>query len=145
MLTPAFRTRLCALALAPLALAACTGRLSTTPENVLDERATLAIGQSATFGADNALRITFREVEEDSRCPVDVQCVWSGDAAVLFRIEYHGSLVGGTTLHTHLEPKRIVINDQFALQLVSLSPDNRSGAVIEPGTYRVSIQVSTPD
>lgn len=134
--------------LASLALAGCTGTFGTVPieaSAVQNERATLAPGQSATFGADNALRITFREVEQDSRCPMDAQCVWSGDAAVLFRIELHGSIVGGTTLHTHLQPQRIVINDEYALRLVSVSPDTRAGTTIAPGAYRVTIEVSDPD
>ena len=41
----------------------------------------LAQGQTATVrGTDT--RITFNLVREDSRCPVDVTCVWEGDAKI---------------------------------------------------------------
>jgi len=42
---------------------------------------TLAPGQTAAVkGTDT--RITFNQVREDSRCPVDVTCVWAGDAKI---------------------------------------------------------------
>src|SRR6476646_1224216 len=41
----------------------------------------LAVGKSATI-SDTDYRITFNRVTEDSRCPVDVQCVWAGDAKI---------------------------------------------------------------
>ena len=127
-------------------LPACASRSEPTPvEPVMAgaQLATLAPGESATFGPTGALRITFREVEADSRCPVDVQCVWSGDAAILLRIEL-GAFTGGTTLHTTLQPQRIVISDGYALRLVAVSPLPRAGVPIAPGAYRVTVEVSTP-
>lgn len=41
----------------------------------------LPLGQTAAIkGTD--LRLTFKDVRTDSRCPVDVQCVWAGEAKI---------------------------------------------------------------
>ena len=41
----------------------------------------LPLGKSATLNGTYA-RITFRQVREDSRCPIDVQCIQAGDAKI---------------------------------------------------------------
>jgi hypothetical protein len=126
-------------------LAACGGRLELGPEEaaLADARVTLAPGQSAQFGTGNVLRVTFRYIEEDSRCPVDVQCVTAGDAAALFRLE-RGAFTGGTTLHTNETPRGIVIDENFAIRLVDVVPQPRSDRSIRASDYRVVIEVSRP-
>jgi hypothetical protein len=50
----------------------------------------LAVGNSATIsGTDH--RITFTRLMEDSRCPVDVQCVWAGDAKIELTVSRNGA------------------------------------------------------
>ncbi len=128
-----------------MSLAACGGRLELGPEEaaLADARVTLAPGQSAQFGTGNVLRVTFRQIEADSRCPVDVQCVTAGDAAALFRLE-RGAFTGGTTLHTNESPRGIVIDENFAIRLVEVLPQPRSDRSIRSSDYRVVIEVSRP-
>jgi hypothetical protein len=41
----------------------------------------LPLGKTAAVkGSD--VRLTFKDVRTDSRCPVDVQCVWAGEAKI---------------------------------------------------------------
>jgi hypothetical protein len=41
----------------------------------------LPLGKTAAVkGSD--IRLTFKDVRTDSRCPVDVQCVWAGEAKI---------------------------------------------------------------
>ena len=49
----------------------------------------LKVGKSATVD-DGALKITLLAVTEDSRCPKDVLCVWSGRAVVVLHVELDG-------------------------------------------------------
>jgi hypothetical protein len=50
----------------------------------------LPLGQTATVkGSD--LRLTFKDVRTDSRCPVDVQCVWAGEAKIGVVISGNGT------------------------------------------------------
>lgn len=133
-----------ALALACVS-SACSGRpdgLPAEPQPV-PARVTLAPGQAASFGANGEFRVTFREIEADSRCPSDAQCVWAGDAAVLLRLE-RGGIRAGTTLHTTLTPQRVVFDGDFAVGLVSVSPAPSVAAPIPAQQYRVTIEVTTP-
>ena len=48
---------------------------------------TLGLNQTATlFG--NAFSITPLEIVEDSRCPVDAQCIWAGTFKLRVRVVY---------------------------------------------------------
>jgi hypothetical protein len=50
----------------------------------------LPLGQTAAVrGTD--VRLTFKDVRTDSRCPVDVQCVWAGEAKIGVVISQKGT------------------------------------------------------
>jgi hypothetical protein len=71
------------------------------PSPALGEEFSLEFGEMAVI-EEVGLQLTFEEVVEDSRCPTDVQCVWSGIVDV--RLTAHlppqpaqSFVVGGTT------------------------------------------------
>jgi hypothetical protein len=41
----------------------------------------LPLGQTAAVNGSD-VRLTFKDVRTESRCPVDVQCVWAGEAKI---------------------------------------------------------------
>ena len=51
----------------------------TAPSTSAPREATLHVGEETTFGG---VRIKVVSVENDSRCPADVQCVWAGNAEI---------------------------------------------------------------
>lgn len=53
----------------------------------LEQEFSLAIGQEARITGEN-LRISFKDVIEDSRCPLNVTCVWEGRASSLIHLTY---------------------------------------------------------
>ena len=91
------------------------------------------------------LRIRFARVESDSRCPVDVTCVWAGNAESLFEVGTR-SWKGKTTLklNTNASPERPVEvkYDRYTLKLVGLSPRLRSNQKIKPGQYTATLLVT---
>lgn len=100
----------------------------------------LHYGESAALG-DSGARIVFRSVQTDSRCPVDVTCVWAGDAHVTIE---GVSPDGGThtlDLHTTLEP----LEAEFAgyrLRMVELRPSRMDGVPVQPTDYSVRLAIS---
>ena len=52
----------------------------------LDKEFSLAGGQDATIRGED-LRLRFTEVLEDSRCPTDVECVWTGQARIAVLVQ----------------------------------------------------------
>lgn len=97
----------------------------------------MKVGESITVGE---LRLTFRAVEGDSRCPTDVVCVWAGDAEIALKIEQAGK-AAVAALHTTLEPKKTEW-DGYTVALVGLTPDRKSNAAISTGDYRAEIVVT---
>jgi hypothetical protein len=81
---------------------------------------TLAPGQSATVKTADT-RITFREVREDSRCPVDVTCVWAGDAKVEVTIARPGVTAETKTLSI-TPPENEVQSGNLKIRFVGLTP-----------------------
>ena len=64
---------------ASLLASACATSTGAVRPIGLNQETELAPGQSVQSGA---LRVTFTQVDGDSRCPADVTCVWEGDARV---------------------------------------------------------------
>lgn len=89
---------------------------------------TLRLGRSAILD-EPAVTITFTAVPHDSRCPVDVVCVWAGDGVV--RLTLHVGPPGGdgpdivADLHTSLEPRSTPWGPYYELRLLALEPAPR--------------------
>lgn len=113
------------------------GELASSVE--VGEAFRLAPGQRVGVG-DDGLIVGFRGVRQDSRCPVDVDCVWSGDAAVALTVAVGRASPRTITLHTDEEPGATRIG-RLVLRLVDLAPDPVSTARIDPGAYVVTLVV----
>jgi hypothetical protein len=136
--------RALAAALAALALAACrtAGESDTpsTPGTATSREVRLAPGESAQL---DTLRITFEGVEADSRCPMDVQCFWEGDAVVVVRASEPSRPAAALELHTSGRFPREGTYGRHRVQLVSLTPQPREGEAVPAGDYRASLLVAT--
>jgi hypothetical protein len=132
-----------ALALAAiLAATACKDDV-TTPSSAgvpLGHEFTLAVSQSATVeGA--GLRVTLRAVRNDSRCPVDVQCVWEGDATVAVELSGASAPAAPYDLHTSGRFPREATHAGYQITLVRLDPAPRGGTAPASSDYRATLVV----
>jgi len=89
------------------------------------------------------LRLTFRDVTEDSRCPVDVVCVTAGDAGLDRLVASGGGASESVRLHLYREP-RAVSHGGYTVTVVSLQPAPRAGRPIPPDQYRATLSVAAP-
>jgi hypothetical protein len=78
----------------------------------------LPVGKTATVSGTGA-RITFNRVTTDSRCPVDVVCVWAGEARIELAID-QGGAADVRALST-LSPNEVVVGD-LRIRFVGLTP-----------------------
>src|ERR1043165_4522604 len=97
-------------------------------------------GQEVTIRGEK-LRIVFRSVTGDSRCPNGVTCVWAGNAAIKVEVSKKNKSFEGATLNTTLEPKEIVYKG-FKIKLVSLNPHPTTGVQIDPKDYSATMIVT---
>ena len=100
-------------------------------------KATMKIGDSIVMGE---LRLTFRSVERDSRCPIDAACVWAGDAEIALKIE-QANRAAVAALHTMLEPKKTNWNG-YTVSLVTLTPVRTASTAVDPAAYRAQVLVT---
>lgn len=128
---------------------ACSGNSATGPgvegpdddlaTTRVDEAFTLAIGERATVSAAD-LEVAFLEVVGDSRCPVDVTCVWQGDGLVAIEVVQADREIA-VTLHTGVEPMSFAFGD-WRVRLTDLAPQPRDGETISRDAYRATFRVT---
>ena len=100
---------------------------------------TLAPGQTAAVkGSD--IQITFNKVREDSRCPVDVTCVWAGDAKIEIVISRNGAADEAKILSI-TPPNNEAAVGNLRITFVSLAPVPRQADANVPRNYRAEFVV----
>jgi hypothetical protein len=100
---------------------------------------TLAPGESAAVKGTDA-RITFKRVTEDSRCPVDVTCVWAGDAKIEITISRNGAADETRILSITASKSEATVGN-LRIRFASLAPVPRQADANVPRKYRAEFVV----
>ena len=119
--------------------------------HVVTDAQTARVGREFKIKAGRAvtldgggLRVRFVRVASDSRCPVDVDCVWAGNAEVLFEVGARGRRGMKTLgLNTSASPERPGEGKygRYTLKLAGLAPQPRGNRKIAPGQYTATLLV----
>jgi hypothetical protein len=99
----------------------------------------LGYGEEKSVGG-SVLRVAFVRVVKDSRCPVDVVCVWAGNAAVELGIRMGMDPTFPLQIDTTLEPRFTDWND-VRVTILELLPQPREGDPPRPEGYTVKIRL----
>jgi len=132
---PRSRTLILLAAALPL-LAACDLSSRTVVANVRDGAAdtvfSLRIGQEVR--PDAVLSVILLSVRNDSRCPIDVVCVWAGNAEVEIGVAFGMGPTRPYVLNTTLDPRSVDLG-LYRITLTGLKPDPVSTSPIPPERY----------
>ncbi len=125
--------------LAGCALLACATTRPAAARADAGGRVTLAPGGVAAIeGA--AFRIRFDRVIEDSRCPVDVQCVRAGEARIgITAIDGRGE---EQAYELSTAAPQSIVHGGVTIRLEALVPRPVSTRAIEPDEYRATLGTS---
>ena len=129
---------------------------SALAEASMNEPFVLVYGDAAMLDGGK-LMIAFERVVEDSRCPTDVMCAWSGQAVVALRIEAQGEMAqtvelgGFTDYEGVLRPQRPELETTpsttfagYTVELLAVTPYPAHNATPPtPEEYQVQVQVSS--
>jgi hypothetical protein len=107
----------------------------------LDREFSLRIGAPATIQGEQ-LEVRLESVGPDSRCPVNVTCVWEGDAEVTIGLSRQAQAPGRLQLHTSQQFATEGTYLSYRVRLTALMPAPRDGNPIEPGSYSATLVVS---
>jgi hypothetical protein len=112
----------------------------------------LRVGDTATLDG-GALQVSLVKVEEDSRCPANVMCVWAGRAVVRLHATVDGTDRGEVTASLYpgrprQQPSDLdAVVDRYVLSLTGLQPYPMAGqdqpADQEVATIRVRLGTDT--
>jgi len=132
------------VAVTALGLVGCSD--NTLPSTELDLRDlapvqwTMRVGEERTI---EGLRVTFGGVPQDSRCPTEVLCPWSGNAVASIEV---GPVTGRgpsfpLSLNTSIEPRH---GSAYGLRitLISLRPEPRTPGPIREQDYEAELRAS---
>jgi hypothetical protein len=129
------------LILVAAAVGACSsgGSVPTQTGDPAPSARTLSVGVGETASVPGSdVTITFRSVTEDSRCPLDVTCVWEGNGRVALTL----SSADGSEdaeLNTTVQPRRIDFAGMRVV-LASLAP-YPAGEPIDPDDYVATFEI----
>ena len=105
---------------------------------------TLGTGQKAFF-RKNELILQVGDVEEDSRCPVGVACVWQGQVRVITSVTTQNQQNEQFEL-IYQEGASAEINsrtfDDFLIEIIKVLPTAKEGQTIEKSDYRIAMKVT---
>lgn len=112
---------------------------SKSLDQTFDIPFSLKFGQSANIHAEN-LKITFLQVREDSRCPVDVTCIWQGTASLEFAISQIQNIP--ITLSND-NPKSVF--GKYQIYLIDVTPYPVSSSTIKQNDYIAFLKITKTD
>ena len=115
-------------------MAAITSACASVPPVNADGSSEARLGEMVNLGGP---KVTVLRVLEDSRCPVEVDCVWAGRIKVSVKIE-----LGSKTTEGELASDQPLPVADGLLTLVSATPAKSSQRTIAPGDYRFALKFS---
>ena len=122
-----------------LAAAGCAASPSGPAPGQAGEPFQLRVGAAAT--TSDGLSIAFDRVASDSRCPIDANCVWAGDAVIVLKMS-HRSGRDDVELHTDAGRKRATFLS-YTVELVALAPYPQASRPTAPTDYVATLTLSS--
>lgn len=95
-----------------------------------------------TMSSWSDLKLTLIDVTEDSRCPIDVTCVWAGRATAVIKAEMYGAELGRVSVtlgdgdNSNLAPV-----DNYTIELIELEPFPLSTKEISMDEYMARVAI----
>jgi hypothetical protein len=102
----------------------------------------LPLGKTATVNG-TSVRITFNRVADDSRCPLDVQCVWAGDAKIELTVAGQGGRADPKVISI-TPPNNEAASGNLRIRLVGLAPAPRQSEPPASRAYVAQLIVTRP-
>lgn len=96
--------------------------------------------QQTKYNSEENIAITFERVVSDSRCPMDVDCVWQGNAEIEVAF-IHNDASSTVTLNTSLSPTEISLSG-YHIELIDLEPPASLSNPPEPDDYAVHLIIT---
>ena len=102
----------------------------------------LRVGETAGVETSQAfVLVRFNGVTQDSRCPVDVECITAGSATALLSVQTALN-VHDITLDVPPEGSVELVVDEVTIVALGVRPNAEEGVTIDPLDYIVGLRVN---
>ena len=91
---------------------------------------------------DGQLKLRISAIEEDHRCPADVQCIWAGNAKIKLELISHQNKKHHFVLNSNERFSTDTIIEGVRINLIDLQPERKSNSTIADGDYKATIVIS---
>jgi hypothetical protein len=122
-----------------LALGLTTCGLSTDPRQEVEGDIRVEVGEEAAIPG-TVLRISFIQVNADSRCPSGAVCIWEGDGEVAIGLTAGSGPTQLLVLHTTLDPRSVDFSG-VRVTLADLAPYPREAVPTSADAYVAGFDV----
>jgi hypothetical protein len=125
-------------------LASCAQDPIISRKVSLNEQFTIKAGQQVAIKSEK-LSVQFSSVQNESRCPTGVQCVWEGNAAISIEVSKKRKKAEQAILNTNtaIQPNELAYK-KYRIKLLGLNPYPRIDEKIEPKDYE-AVMIVTKD
>jgi hypothetical protein len=124
-----------------LLVTACGGSAEpVSPSRPLDVSITIANGQSAPIDPATGLTVRFDAVTEDSRCPIDANCISAGRAVVKVTVT-SANVATGLQIQSDPLAARTAAAGEVRVEWRQLEPYPSYWHPVQPSDYRLTLRV----
>jgi hypothetical protein len=123
-------------------LASCAQDPIISRKVLLNEQFIVKAGQQVVIKGEK-LSVQFSSVQNESRCPTGVQCVWEGNAAISIQVSKKRKKPVQAILNTNtaIQPNELAYN-KYRIKLLGLNPYPRIDEKIEAKDYEAAMIVT---
>lgn len=134
-----------------LLLSGCGGTDATSYRTVpLDENVTLQVGEKVGLAGDGVTELEIKSVRDDSRCPVNADCIWAGTAFAVLELHKNPRLASADapppeTLSVEWlkdATTTLTVRPRYKVAFVKLNPEAQLGKTIAQGDYRITLRLT---
>ena len=125
-------------------LASCAQDPIISPKVSLNEQFTIKAGRQVVIKGEK-LSVRFSSVQNESRCPTGVQCVWEGNAAISIEVSKKRKKSTQAVLNTNtaIQPNELAYK-KYRIKLLGLNPYPRIDEKTEAKDYE-AVMIVTKD
>ena len=125
-------------------LASCAQDPIISRKVSLNEQFTIKAGQQVAIKGEK-LSVQFSSVQNESRCPTGVQCVWAGNAAISIEVSKKRKKAEQAILNTNtaIQPSELAYK-KYRIKLLGLNPYPRIDEKIDARDYE-AVMIVTKD
>ncbi|MDJ0599396.1 MAG: hypothetical protein QNJ37_11210 [Crocosphaera sp.] len=107
----------------------------------LGEPFNLKINQEALIVSED-INIKFLTVKEDSRCPLNMQCVWPGQVKIVVKIIHKNQDLGDFNLISRVGENPVKTFKNYGVELMEVTPLPKNNETVEMSDYQAILVVN---